>query len=417
MSSFPRTPISISRAEAHTPGHDGKPIEPLRTPVNGLITPPESPIEDITQSQHYSPNREVFVHPSGPSIVMVGGIGYDPGHIRFMANELAHARQNGEFPQTTTPLMHVESLVQDYGDLSELRRARGDFAAPVSEAYRHLLVDITRRIQERDASLNEHAKQAEVARRVGTYLHSVEQERRLYDVASNMLQRRGVVQPTQMDLDNVSEEICAIVEHSMEQSIEQSVECIEHTMADATGPLRMNVGTFKDQNTELGRQISLQHLALEQQSSTVKALQALINPQSTNLQTMTHNLALVNGIVGQLSQVMVNMPVAVDQAVSQAVSHAVSNAVNLQAEEAIKNVMHAQQQAMTSLHAEYDRLRSEGRVEATFVRDVEDRKFEAPSSTFTPSGDYLSQKRRFQGQGRKGKGKLRKLMLKVMRYE
>lgn len=411
MSSPPPTPTSILDGQPHSPGYGWKQhIHGVQVPVNGLITPPESPVEEIAPNHYGSPSPNFLVHPPGPSIVMVGGIGYPPSYIRVMANELAQARQNGEFPQTSTPLMDVGSIFEDYEDLLKLRRARADIAAPAPEAYNHLRVEITRRIQERDASLNEHAQKAEVARRVDTYLHSVEQERRYFEVASNMLQRRGITQPTQLDLDNISEEICSIVE--------SSVEHIEHTVADATGPLRLNMNTFKDQNAELGRQIELQHL---QHAHAVKALQSLIDPQSTNLQVMTQNLALASGFVNQLSQVIVDMPFTIDQAISQAVSHtvsqAVSHAVQCQTEEAIKNVMNAQQQAMSSLHAEYDRLRSAGRVEASYVRDVGDRRTNAESSLDESSGDHMSQKRRFQGHGRKGKGKFRKLILKVMKVE
>ncbi|KAF4971390.1 hypothetical protein FZEAL_9872 [Fusarium zealandicum] len=280
--------------------------------ISGAEILPESPIEAFLPRPD-TPKETRFFMASPSNFMLAGGVPTSLGQIQGMASELAHARNNGEFPATAAPYADVNSTAEDYEALLRLRQLRGDQKLDAPEVYSQFLVETARRIHERDTSLDETTKQGEVARRVGTYLQAVEHEQRYFNAANNILQRRGINNPTQLDLVNAGEEICSIVEQSIEQGI-----------ADATGPLRMNVGTFKQQNNVMSQQIA--------------ALNTMFEPQILNMQATTQSLTIAHGLVKQLSQVAADLPDAINQAVYTAVRH--------EAQNSFLDVLTAQQQAM-----------------------------------------------------------------------
>ncbi|CAM1503908.1 Fc.00g014990.m01.CDS01 [Cosmosporella sp. VM-42] len=408
-----------------TPAQASSPQNTLRldnktykAPTNGLITPPESPIEDVIPRDSLEPKRNILVTATGPNIIMVNGVTYSPGQIQAMANVLVQARRNGDFPQTSALPMDAKAIVEDYEDLLKLRATYGDFTTPAPEDYRLLRVEIARRIQERDTALSENDNKAEAARRVDTYLRSVEQERRYFDIANTMLQRRGVTNPTQVDFENVGEEICTIVE----QAAEQSAEYIEHTMADTTGPLRLNIGhlkdeasKFRDQNDALGQYITHQQHALQLQSEKLAAMESLVVPQAMNLQAMSHNLATISNLVNQLSQVVTHMPTSINQIVD--------TAVQTQAEAAINNVMSAQGRLMAEISLESSRMDNPP-MHQLFVgmgsgdpASGVDSGIGSLRSRCTVSRETRPQVIKFEKRSKNGKGKMLKVIRKVLRRD
>ena len=379
-------------------------------PIPGLNTPPETPIEQEIPREEIRLSPTVYAAPTAPALVMVGGIGYPLGQLRVMADELAHARRNGEFPQTSLPSMDAQSIVEDYQGLLGLRATRGSHLLAAPEAYKQLHASITHRVRERDASLSQDSGTGEVARRSSAYLRSIEQERRFYEAANSMLQRRGIAVPTQLDLDSVSDEICDIVE--------KSVEHMEQCVAEANEPLQMNVGRLRnetihlreqnrEQNQAMVRQIDLHNTALERLSDSIDASRALLGPQSTNLQTMTQNLGMASDLVGHLSQLIFDMPIMINQAVSEAVHN--------QAGVAIREVMDAQQEVMVSLHKESVRSK-EGFEKATTSKwDVENRHVPNQRSRNATVGRMEAQDVSSWRMTARERGKLRRMFRKVMK--
>lgn len=439
------------------------PSSPLRTPrlgtprvinVFGLPTPPESPVEDIIpKTGHHQ------FAASGPVAVIVDNIAYPTGQIRVMAEEISQARSRGEFPQSTSSPMDAQFVVEDYGYLCELRSFHKDLSRPAPEEYHRFRIEITRRIKERDDALDEESNKEEAARRVGSYMRSVDQECKYFDAASTVLEKRGVKNPTQLDLDNVSEEILSIVEH-----------VVEHTMADASAPLRMNIGKlnnqaadFQDQNDTYSRQLDLHYRNIEQhsaqcsdtisalnslfepQAEAVRALNALFGTQAQTLQTMNSTLAaqtkntqamesnlavqtkntkalnstlsaqtkntqataesllLANSLAKSLSQLVVNLPDAINQVVSTAVQY--------QAREAIKDVMNAQQQAILSVQ---EHLRQERSTMETHTPNMlrvhgQDLDIDALIESIVKS------KQERESSNSRTKGKLRHMMHKIFK--
>ncbi|KAI9158486.1 hypothetical protein HJFPF1_06481 [Paramyrothecium foliicola] len=149
-------------------------------------------------------------------------------------------------------------------------------------------------------------------------------------------------------IEAISEEVFAIIEHAVETNI-----------AAATGPLRLGVNRLnqslrsfqfenidlKEQNDTLSRQLDLHYRTIEQNAETfsehTKALDRMFEPQSRNIQATTENLTMIAGLVSHLSQVVMNLPLAINQVVHAAVHH--------HAEAAIRDVMDAQQEAMLAV--------------------------------------------------------------------
>ncbi|KAH7015285.1 hypothetical protein EDB80DRAFT_679221 [Ilyonectria destructans] len=398
-------------------------------PVSGLITPPDSPIEEFIPRCEKRVDSSIHITSTSSGIIVGGGNVYPVGQIRGMATELECARDNGEFPNTTASTMDTQAVIEDYERLMRLRQSRGNLSLPAPESYKQLRVEIARRIMDRDASQEDTKTDAEAARRVSSYLRSVQQEQRYFDAANTMLQRRGVSNPTQLDLDNVSEELCSIVEQTIEQ-----------TISDATGPLRLNVGNlhnetadFKDQNNALGRQIDMHYRVLEQQTRTNSALLSMFEPQSKNIQattaqltmatkniqattaqltTATKNiqaserqlamatknsqamedqLAVATGLTNVLSQVVMNLPGAINQVVYTAVQH--------QTQDSFKDILEAQRKVILDLEMRSRKIQALAReVEASRIQMA------GRGQDFGPRSQRL---------GRKGKGKMRNMVNRV----
>ncbi|KAF7542859.1 hypothetical protein G7Z17_g11214 [Cylindrodendrum hubeiense] len=430
--------------------------------VSGLITPPDSPIEEfVPRYEKHTDSSAAAAY--SPSIKIECGITHPISQVRTMATALEHARNNREFPSTTTSSMDTQAVIEDYERLMRLRQARGDLSLPAPEAYNLLRVEIARQIIDRDASIEESESNTEATRRVNSYLRSVEQERRYFDAANTILQRRGVSSPTQLDLDNVGEELCSIIEQTIEQSI-----------SDATGPLRLNVNSlhnettdFKEQNDALGRQIDMHYHVLEQQTSTNTALLSMFEPQSKNIQatadqlvtttknlqatevqlvattknlqateeqltlatgntqTMDDQLTLATGNIqamdrqltlaannvhatecqlsmaadftNLLSQVVVNLPGAINQVVYTAVQQ--------QTQDTYRNILEAQQKVILDLEMRSREIQS-------MAKEVEARRLQLASQGQGFGSTHISSSKS-RGPGRKSKGKMRKMVNKV----
>ncbi|KAL7781976.1 hypothetical protein V8C43DRAFT_319372 [Trichoderma afarasin] len=146
---------------------------------------------------------------------------------------------------------------------------------------------------------------------------------------------------TPVDFDNIREAISSIVENTVEEK-----------MANALGPLRLNIGKLddlhshfrrettdiRDQNDTMSRQLDLHYRTVEQHVEEFKS-------QSRTMHTMigaqADNIAATINMVNHLSQVVTNLPLAINQVVH--------NAVQQQTQLAIRDIMFAQQQAMFSV--------------------------------------------------------------------
>ncbi|KAL6860291.1 hypothetical protein ACO1O0_004318 [Amphichorda felina] len=313
------------------------------------------------------------LNPPSSSVTTVTEVSLTPSDMRAMNDALAQARQNGEMPHTTSSPMDVQAVVEDYGFLTRLHEVRGDVSTDIPKSYAQLRVEVTRRIRERDSALSEEETKREAARRVNNYLRSIEQERYFFDAAT--ASPRSVHSKSScshslpaVDVETLGEELLSIVEQAADQ-----------TLVDATEPLRSDLRCFKGQNDIhnhnngihnhhndihshhnntfhhlLQRQEDAQsynndtfrHL-LQHQEDITEMLSSMIDPQSKLIHTTSRNLSLLTDLTTHLSQVVMNLAPAVTQIVA--------NASQQHAQEAIRQVMEVQQQAMFMLAEEESR--------------------------------------------------------------
>ncbi|KAF5618321.1 uncharacterized protein FTJAE_12252 [Fusarium tjaetaba] len=270
-----KTVPSESGTTAETISSVGRSMSNKRSISSMDSTPPESPIEAFL-SRPETPNYPCNNWNSTSTFTMRNGQVYSFGQLQVMSLQIAEARRNGEFPPTTEPTLDANAVAEDYNSLIYLRRLRGNQLAPAPQSYVHFREQVALGIQVRQASLKRETDQ-EVARRVDHYLQAVEAEQRYYNASNTALQHREVFNPTQQDFIDVHDDMCSMVEHTIEQGI-----------SDATGPLRMNVSNLKKQGEVFQEQTALlQHqndMFQRQTDGLVERQSGLLRQQNNTFQ-------------------------------------------------------------------------------------------------------------------------------------
>ncbi|RSL55990.1 hypothetical protein CEP54_009090 [Fusarium duplospermum] len=304
---------------------------------------PESPIEAFLQKPQTPKDTNDFMASTR------GCSTYPADQLQMMASQLAEARRNGEFPTTKASPMDVDATIEDYQALTRLRQLRGNPMCPAPEAYNHLRIEITRHIRERDALSGEDQTEGAAARRVDTYLQAVQHENRYFAAANKSMpqERRGpnAHKANNNFNGNNAKGNANGSDEKMRSMVEQT---IEQGIADATGPLRMNVGKLDAQANTLRRQSDTMSQQIEMQQQTVSALQTMIQPQAFNIQATTQNLAMTHGLANQLSQIATELP--------QAVNQAVTSALQEHTQASIDGLLEAQRQAIHDIEMRTQRL-------------------------------------------------------------
>ncbi|KAF5622532.1 hypothetical protein F52700_10504 [Fusarium sp. NRRL 52700] len=275
-----KTVPSESGTTAETISSVGRGISNKRS-ISSMDSTPESPIEAFL-SRPETPNYPYNNWNSTATFTMRSGQVYSFGQLQVMSLQVAEARRNGEFPATNEPTLDANAVAEDFNSLIYLRRLRGNLLAPAPQSYIHFLEQVALGIQVRQASLK-HETDQEVARRVDHYLQAVEAEQRYYNASNTALQRREVANPTQQNFTDPHDDMCSIVEHTIEQGI-----------SDATGPLRMNVSNlkkqgevFQEQTDLLQEQNGMLQRQTEQHDSLVQQQNSLLRHQTDVFQQQT----------------------------------------------------------------------------------------------------------------------------------
>ncbi|KAK1965274.1 hypothetical protein LY78DRAFT_104687 [Colletotrichum sublineola] len=261
-------------------------------PNNSLFSSPDSPAETDMSSPSLRPQdfekssvngqSQFVVMPSFANHIIVGHQAYTPGRIRAMRDELQQARHTGEFPKTTALSEDAQTIVEDYQLLKRLRDVRGDLMQPPPQAYNILKVDIARRIKARDEAQQGSSNLQEMDHRVQNWMNSINKEARMLEITQAALQRKGINNPTQDDLDAIAEEFMQIA---------------ERTLLDVANPLRMNASRMEGNISRFDSQ-------LNGLSSLDGALAAQINGMSSLDEAMTAQIHTLNSVMNNLNTSM-----------------------------------------------------------------------------------------------------------------
>jgi hypothetical protein len=232
-----------------------------------LITkPPETPVRRSSSNESF-----IRVHPI-PSRVSTprsfssrgSGICLTPDAIESINDKLAQARREGEIPTTTSSPLHTDVILEDYGYLIRLREARGDPSQPPPSAYTELLVDVAKKIKDRDSSFDEEELRRETVRRVESFVENVkhvENKRLFCDVNTPKTPKTPSTTKSLVDVETFSEEVLSIVGHAADQ-----------TLVDAAKPLLKTLGK---QNKAYSHHVTAQKDLQEHLVSAMGAQQGL----------------------------------------------------------------------------------------------------------------------------------------------
>ncbi|KZL82137.1 hypothetical protein CI238_07588 [Colletotrichum incanum] len=268
------------------------------TNPNSLFSSPESPADTELSFPSLAPTDAkvsstpeqpgIAVMPSFANHILVGNTAYTPGQIRAMRDTTLQARHTGEFPKTTAPSEDAQTTVEDYQHLQRLRDARGDPAVhPPPQAYNILKVDIARRIKARDETQEGSLSLQEMDHRVQNWMNSINKEARMLEITQAALQRKGINNPTQDDLDAIAEEFMQIA---------------ERTLLDVANPLRMNASRMEGNISRFDSQLDgLSSLdgAMSAQINTLNSVLTSLNKSMNS--SMTSQLGSLNTMIGAQS--------------------------------------------------------------------------------------------------------------------
>ncbi|KAK7453698.1 hypothetical protein CaCOL14_000889 [Colletotrichum acutatum] len=299
--------------------------------TNSLFSSPDSPADTELSFPSLGPNDTkdtvaqthsgIAVMPSFANHVLVGNTAYAPGQIQAMRDILTQARRTGEFPNTTSSVEDPQTIVEDYQYLQRLRDARGNPSLPPTETYNILRVDIARRIKARDEAHGTPANFQEVDHRVQNWMSSINKEARMLEITQAALQRKGINNPTQDDLDAIAEEFMQIA---------------ERTLLDVANPLRMNTtrlaGNIDRFDSQLSGLSSIDGAMTAQIGTLNDVMTTQLNTLNTMIGAQTNTF---NGSVGilntalttvttDLHQLTNNLPAIIAAAVQAAVKEQLS---------------------------------------------------------------------------------------------
>ncbi|KAK2032282.1 hypothetical protein LX32DRAFT_207744 [Colletotrichum zoysiae] len=302
-------------------------------PNNSLFSSPDSPAETDMSSPSLGPQDfqkspvdgqpQFVVTPSFTNYILVGNTPYPPSQVQAMRDTILQARHTGEFPKTTALSEDAQTIVEDYQHLQRLRNARGDPSIhPPPQAYNILKVDIARRIKARDEAHQGESNLQEMDHRVQNWMNSINKEARMLEITQAALQRKGINNPTQDDLDAIAEEFMQIA---------------ERTLLDVANPLRMNASRMEGNISRFDSQLNGFHGAMTAQLNTLDTVMAsqlntlnvMLSAQSNAFNGSANMLnTALNTVSADLHQLTSNLPALIATAVQAAVKEQLASISN-----------------------------------------------------------------------------------------
>jgi hypothetical protein len=301
-----------------------------------------------------------------------------PDLFQVMANELARARVNKTFPPTNAPQTDVQATAHDYELLLQLQQvAFYSDSNSDTTSYDHLLVEITRRIRDRDEAYNQEATRDEAVRRVESYIRSVEHEREHFESVRSS--SSSIISPSTPasamspccggpPAAEVNEDVLSIYElaaeqvmtpfvelHEEQQGLSNEQKALHHQQVALVKSQQFMVELHDENNLRSSQLLKEQKKATRMAQDVLNRLDEHDNRQGfivedllvSNDQQVQSLVALQNAVnaatsaSNQLSQIVVNLP--------QAIYHIVNTVVEEQTKIAVANIADAYQTAIDEL--------------------------------------------------------------------
>ncbi|KAI8212107.1 Cyclin-dependent kinase 8 [Colletotrichum sp. SAR 10_76] len=181
-----------------------------------------------------------------------------------------------------------KTIVEDHQLLERLRDARGNPSNPPPQQYNLLRIEIARRIKTRDEAEGGSTKLEEMDNRVQSWMGSINKEARMLEITQAALQRKGINNPTQADLDAIAEEFMQIA---------------ERTLLDVANPLRMNATRMEGNISRFDNQLN----GLSDLNSAVNtSMSAQVNTLNTVLTNLQNNMSTAVGLSAEAMSTNIN---------------------------------------------------------------------------------------------------------------
>ncbi|KAF0330928.1 hypothetical protein GQ607_001797 [Colletotrichum asianum] len=249
------------------------------SPASSVDTEMSFPSSGPDGGKHFAHStNSIGITPNHPNHIVVGQKIYASGQLQAMRDLVQRARKTGEFPITTSTVEDPKNIAEDYQLLQRLRDARCNPSKPPPQQYNQLKIEIARRVKTRDEAEGGSTKLEEMDNRVQSWMGSINKEARMLEITQAALQRKGISNPTQADLDAIAEEFMQIA---------------ERTLLDVANPLRMNTTRLEGNVNRFDNQLIGFDGAMTAQLNGLSSLNDAANT-SLNAQVNTLNTVLTN---------------------------------------------------------------------------------------------------------------------------
>ncbi|KAM0463616.1 hypothetical protein ACHAO4_000333 [Trichoderma viride] len=191
--------------------------------------------------------------------------------------------------------------------------------------------------------VNSSSDSADKAKNALTALFSAIQDTQMDTVQQNeaIFADMASTPATPVDFNSTKEIIYSIIEQAVEEKMTEAVGSLRlntNQLEKSLASFRRENADIRDQNDTMSRQLDLHYRTIEQNIEEFKTQSKTMN---TMIGAQADNLAATITMVSHLSQVVTNLPMALNQVVYTAVQQ--------QAQQAMRDIMFAQQQAMFSI--------------------------------------------------------------------
>ncbi|KAI1325927.1 hypothetical protein F5Y16DRAFT_422439 [Xylariaceae sp. FL0255] len=284
----------------------------------GMMTPPLTPTTlssaTFSTTSSVAPSDTDTVPPT-PSVTIVNGMPYTHARLMEMGQALSEARLARTFPTTNTPTYNLHALIDDYEDLQRLNTARQSQSRTSTGGFcpdpEQLLVDIQRRITNRDLTHGETAADNNVRARLSGMANGANSEVGIYSLmrhaVNSMLRQHGLASGEENDRIDAA---AARVIEEIRSSVQNNVARGEHGVGDVNMNGVMDevfnviqAALLDRENTQLNNMnnITDAHQAqIDSMASLADAHRVLADAQGAQLHAITGHVGSIDNHVHAL---------------------------------------------------------------------------------------------------------------------
>lgn len=262
-------------------------------------------------------------------------IEYSVDQLDAMQQDLANAREAGEFPRSTRNYTGFANLVEDYQRLQHLQNLRrGLSPQEASQEWRDAFVDTARELADRDAANAEQARDVRIENNVHGIIERENQaadsyNMRLHTAVQAVRLATGNAQANAVNTPAILDEIRTAIQHmashgthgvqtnNMDDVFEEIFGIVESSLLDATGPLRLNNNRLGGQIENMTTQVGAMNNHVSAVGNHVSALGSLVHAVNSTSISTNNQMGQLATDLNTLQQILNMIPAMVQEAVER----------------------------------------------------------------------------------------------------